>query len=516
MMKKNNLLPTQPLWSKLAFASFGLYLLVDAPSHAKEDLKPIDQFELNRLSVDQSAKAAFEFAFEAGDELTEFSFTAEKGVGANIGEGRRFTRFPRADLDNLREWANHFPKREGGANATSCIACHNSPIANGAGDVALNAIVDPAHTGDPSLYLERNTLHLLGLGIPQRLAEEMSETLFAQKAKGVELACKHGDTDVTLEAKKVKFGVLKIVRKQQQPCLVDFNYDGVEGIDDDLVVKAFGWKGNHATIRSFTRGAAHNELGLQAVELVGDKDGDYDGVTSELSVGDMSALSIYMAALERPVTKVELAELGLVELSSEQKSLIMSGEKQFEALQCSSCHIPQMEIKNSIFTEPSNVPGFFDELFPDGSNPRDHGLVHKTSLRFDLAKDQPNNKVEIAGNKTVHLGAVSTDEDGKVMATWFTDFKRHDMGDELADPSDPLGVGANMFLTRSLAGVGSTGPWLHDGRATTLEEAILAHGGEAEESAVAYKKLSAQEAESLTTYLENLVIFKIESEEHKE
>lgn len=50
----------------------------------------------------------------------------------------------------------------------------------------------------------------------------------------------------------------------------------------------FGWKGNHATIRDFTRNAAYNELGLQATELVGDMDGDFGGVTNELSVGDMT------------------------------------------------------------------------------------------------------------------------------------------------------------------------------------------------------------------------------------
>ncbi|MEP2031368.1 MAG: hypothetical protein ABJI96_21930 [Paracoccaceae bacterium] len=42
---------------------------------------------------------------------------------------------------------------------------------------------------------------------------------------------------------------------------------------------------------------------MQAVELVGDQDGDFDGMTSELTVGDVTALTTYMAALERPVIR---------------------------------------------------------------------------------------------------------------------------------------------------------------------------------------------------------------------
>ena len=85
------------------------------------------------------------------------------------------------------------------------------------------------------------------------------------------------------------------------------------------------------------------------------------------------------------------------------------------------------------------------------------------------------------------------------------------MGPELADPDDPLGLGANMFLTRSLAGVGVTGPWLHDGRATSLSEAITAHGGDAAQSASAFAKLLEDERAQVIAFLESLVIYEAES-----
>ncbi|KIN71262.1 hypothetical protein [Sulfitobacter guttiformis] len=154
-------------------------LLTSALTAFSEDtLKQVDQHHLNEQVTDGQGNVAYFEAFEAGDALFEFDFTATHGVGANIGEGRRFTRFPRADLDGDQEWASHFPKREGGANATSCISCHNAPFANGAGGVAMNVVLDPDLTGDPSQYLEGNTTSLFALSTPQRLAEEMSAELY--------------------------------------------------------------------------------------------------------------------------------------------------------------------------------------------------------------------------------------------------------------------------------------------------------------------------------------------------
>ena len=72
----------------------------------------------------------------------------------------------------------------------------------------------------------------------------------------------------------------------------------------------------------------------------------------------------------------------------------------------------------------------------------------------------------------------------------FGDLKRHFMGPRLAEPvneiagDDVTPIPTNprnrhtpeTFLTENLWGVGSTAPYLHDGRATTLAEAIIEHG----------------------------------------
>ncbi len=487
--------------------------LIPLGALAEEPLAPVDQNELNLMVKSGLSAEAFVKAFEAGDELTEQSFSADRGVGANIGEGRRFTRFPRADLDGPTEWANHFPVREGGANATSCIACHNAPFANGAGDVALNAVVDPGHTGDPALYLERNTLPLFALGIPQRLAEEISTELYAQRDAAMQKACETGAATADLRSKGVDYGAVAMTRTEMEPCVVSMDTTGLSGIDEDLVIRPFGWKGNHATIRAFTRGAAHNELGLQAVELVGDQDGDFDGVTAELSVGDLTALTIYMAGLERPVSALELADLGLMDMSDEDRFDIETGRALFDEIGCAGCHTPEMVLEDTVFREPSAVSGFFDATFPSGDVPADLGLLHELAVAFDLGADQPNNLIETASGEIHHLGALARDADGGAVAQWFTDFKRHDMGPGLADPDDPLGLGASMFLTRSLAGVGATGPWLHDGRATTLAEAIEAHGGDAAQSAANFSMLDDGRRAQVVAFLESLTFYQSEDVE---
>jgi CxxC motif-containing protein (DUF1111 family) len=45
---------------------------------------------------------------------------------------------------------------------------------------------------------------------------------------------------------------------------------------------------------------------------------------------------------------------------------------------------------------------------------------------------------------------------------------------------------------------------LHDGRARSIEEAILWHGGEAEKSKENYKKLPAKQRQYLLKYLQSL------------
>ena len=60
------------------------------------------------------------------------------------------------------------------------------------------------------------------------------------------------------------------------------------------------------------------------------------------------------------------------------------------------------------------------------------------------------------------------------------------------------------FRTQPLWGVSRHGPWLHDGRAETLGEAIRMHGGEAQASRDAFVALSPAAQAEVIRFLESL------------
>ena len=110
---------------------------------------------------------------------------------------------------------------------------------------------------------------------------------------------------------------------------------------------------------------------------------------------------------------------------------------------------------------------------------------------------------------------MSKDQDGVdvINVPLFSDLKRHDMGEGLADKFDQgtdvatISVTRREFLTRPLWGVGDTGPWLHDGRARTLRDAILMHeslGSEANPVIETFKSLSCDDQAAIVEFLLSL------------
>ncbi len=68
------------------------------------------------------------------------------------------------------------------------------------------------------------------------------------------------------------------------------------------------------------------------------------------------------------------------------------------------------------------------------------------------------------------------------------------------------------FFQRISEVLDSTTPYLHDGRATTITEAILEHGGEALATQNAFRNLTQSDQEDLIAFLNNLVLFKTPEE----
>ncbi len=92
----------------------------------------------------------------------------------------------------------------------------------------------------------------------------------------------------------------------------------------------------------------------------------------------------------------------------------------------------------------------------------------------------------------------------------YTDLLVHDMGAGLADNRPDYQATGTEWRTTPLWGIGllektnGTPYYLHDGRARTLEEAILWHGGEAQPSRDQFTKLSKTDRAAVVAFLQSL------------
>jgi CxxC motif-containing protein (DUF1111 family) len=92
----------------------------------------------------------------------------------------------------------------------------------------------------------------------------------------------------------------------------------------------------------------------------------------------------------------------------------------------------------------------------------------------------------------------------------YTDLLLHDMGEELADGRPDFKAGPRDWRTQPLWGLGlsrtvnGSSAMLHDGRARTLTEAIMWHGGEAAAAREAFSRLSREERGALMFFLESI------------
>lgn len=92
----------------------------------------------------------------------------------------------------------------------------------------------------------------------------------------------------------------------------------------------------------------------------------------------------------------------------------------------------------------------------------------------------------------------------------YTDLLLHDMGEELADNRPDFLADGKEWRTQPLWGIGLVSVvnghtmFLHDGRARSVEEAILWHGGEAEKIREKFKELPKEEREKLLKFVNSL------------
>lgn len=125
-MRRHLVLPVAILASVLTAATAETDLSLVGTLHPQRT-RHADQAEFVSLVSEGQRQKAFRRAFDSGNELFSATFKSVEGGGANVGQGLRFTRVPRADLTGPGELANHTPPRTTGPNAQSCSQCHVRP-----------------------------------------------------------------------------------------------------------------------------------------------------------------------------------------------------------------------------------------------------------------------------------------------------------------------------------------------------------------------------------------------------
>lgn len=362
--------------------------------------------------------------------------------------------------------------RVNGIDAQTCFECHTivrgSDIPaglgiGGAGGSNSNAIImpisiDPADLDDldgAAGFTGRfaNPPSILGAGGVELLAAEMTTDLQNLKA----VAMTQQGVPVELVTKGVSFGRITWLGTK-------FDEDEIEGISPDLVVRPFGRKGDAFSIRDFDIGAMRFHFGMQPSEFIGDGiDGDGDGVFDEITRGDLSVLSIFLAALERPVVEAQGNEG-------------VKGFKHFESIGCDNCHMPVLHTRSRLL-----------------------------SLRFPEVPTDPSANVYYEIDLSRKPTRFDRSRLGGVEVPLFADLKRHDLGPDMAESFHGATPEVNAnFITARLWGVRDTAPYLHDGRATTLTEAIMAHGGEAAAQRDAFAALTDRQTEEILEFLRTL------------
>jgi CxxC motif-containing protein (DUF1111 family) len=236
----------------------------------------------------------------------------------------------------------------------------------------------------------------------------------------------------------------------------DADGDGISGRpntvwdvrENRFVLGRFGWKANQPNLIQQTAGAYNGDMGI-TTSLFPDQPCTESqaaclnmatGGDPEISDEEVLLVALYAGSLAVPAQR------------NADDPLVQGGEQIFMQAQCSSCHIPQMET---------------------GIHP----------------------SIPQLSNQTIRP---------------FTDLLLHDMGEGLADGQMDFQATGSEWRTPPLWGIGLFETvnghtyYLHDGRARDLTEAILWHGGEAEEARQYFLNLNATQRAMLIAFLESL------------
>src|SRR5580698_5485762 len=197
-------------------------------------------------AVARAGESAVPALIERGRQLFKAKFTLEDGAGR--------PKATQAIVPTKRKrGTNPAFTRTSGPDSNSCAGCHNDPIAGGSGDFVANVFVSEGFESaefdntDPTFSSERHTIALMGAGLIELLAREMTADLQATRQGAVKQAWASGqDVRADLVSKGVRFGSILA----HPDGIVDLSSS--DGVDADLIVRPRSREGVFADLRQFT------------------------------------------------------------------------------------------------------------------------------------------------------------------------------------------------------------------------------------------------------------------------
>lgn len=236
-----------------------------------------------------------------------------------------------------------------------------------------------------------------------------------------------------------------IVISQSQPSAQRGQLITVPALEGGSGIGRFGWKDQHVSLLSFASDAYLNEMGISN-QLAPNRDdithlcGEH--VADPEDEEDIEIFTRFMRATKAPPRDEQLAATAAAQ----------RGAQIFAQLGCANCHVP------TIVTAPPGTP------------------LHGGTFVVP----------EALGNKIIHP---------------YSDFLLHDVGTGDGIVQNGPQTTRLKVRTAPLWGLRTRTRFLHDGRATTLEEAILGHDSANEDD---LEELSAAEVADLGTFLMSL------------
>lgn len=454
-----------------------------------------------------------------GQQLFTSQFTIQEGAGRPLSKG---TGALLSDQSSALTFPRNF-NRLSSPEANACSGCHNAPVVGGGGDRVTEVFVlaqrfdhltfdhqDTLTTrggvDESGKFItidngtnDRKTIGMNGSGYLEMVARQMTSDL-----QTIARAMPRGSKR-RLESKGISFGVLAhdLDGTWDTSAVVGLPAPSLRAKGTDapsLIILPYHQAGAVVSLRQFTNNAMNHHHGMQSEERFGlNTDPDGDGVVNELTVADITAISLFQAAMAVPGR--------VIPRDRRIERAILNGERLFNQIGCNSCHVNALPLNNHgwLYTEPSPYNPSGNLQVGAVNYPRT-----APALTMDLTSDQ------------LPKPRLYPDASGVIAVPAFTDLKLHNISAtsnpatdpecEPLDQNQPAGsreffAGNCKFITRKLWGFyNQGGAFMHHGKFTTAREAIQNHNGEALSQRESFDALPARQQNEIIEFLRSLQV----------